>query len=322
MSELDCGSPSSRAKAASPHLRMMDRPPWLGKALSLDTTASQDPGTRIRRAEAPEPPDPARTRARTFQSSRTSRTTSLMNARAGCRERLSANRQHACIQPVRRGRAREQRESHLASPELQQPRALSCLPLPAQATTATPTFHPNESPPGPRRHHGHDLAPLSAHVGSTAPIPSRRRAGAAEGLLHTNPTRNALPPRDYLGTSYRTPTSHGGRPGEERTPLSGNHSLEARPGMAVASSPLGTTSLPKDCRGPPASRRGRMAPLARPSQHHALTSPTQISSIRTHTSRINAIDLSVSPSVQRLELSCVVLRERSDRGPCQLQRPS
>jgi hypothetical protein len=49
-----------------------------------------------------------------------------------------------------------------------------------------------------------------------------------------------------------------------------------------------------------------MALLACPSQRRALTSPTRIFSIRTYKSRIHAINLAASPSVQRLELSCVV----------------
>jgi hypothetical protein len=63
--------------------------------------------------------------------------------------------------------------------------------------------------------------------------PARRRAGASEGLrTPTSPRRPSN--RRHLGIANRTPTSHGGRPGEERTPLSWNHTLQRRPGETVA----------------------------------------------------------------------------------------
>jgi hypothetical protein len=98
---------------------------------------------------------------------------------------------------------------------------------------STPTLHPNESPPRPHRFHGHDLASLSAHVRSTAPIFRALTPEPQKDFAHRpNPQRPSA--RDNLGTSFPTPTSHGGRPGEERTPLSWNHSLEARLGGTVA----------------------------------------------------------------------------------------
>jgi hypothetical protein len=228
------------------------------------------------------------------------------------------------LRPV--GTRRSSTRATVEPPRFTRAPTTRCRQLPATASTGDnfqrqPFTRTNHLPGHPgflgmtSRRSPRTSAPRHQH-------PSRRRAGAAERLRA--PTQPETP--FHPATTSAHPSEHQSHTGEDpvrnerhclgTTPW--KHALE----WPLHPSPLRTTSLPKGCRGPPPSRRGRMAPLARPSQRRALTSPTRISSIRTRTSRINAFNLSVSPSVQRLALSCEAPRERSDRGLRQLKRPS
>jgi hypothetical protein len=203
--------------------------------------------TRARASGAPKRrnhPTQHETRARTFRSSPTSRTTWLMNALPRCRERLSP--QPARLHPV--GTTRSSTRATGEPPRAVQAPTTRCRRQPGSASTGD-NFHANLSPKRitsqatPVSWAGARVALHARGLHGTntcqAPRRSRRRT------LRTDPARNALPPGDNLGTSFRTPTSHRQRPGEERTPLSWNHTPEPRPGRAVACSPLGTTSPPK-----------------------------------------------------------------------------